>query len=188
MAMNRTEKQLLSMIGIQTRIEKLLENSLNKNGKKKGSNSDNSSNITTSVSSVNTLPIGKTLTNIETESKKTNILLNKLLKLDNAKSKDTSREIKSTAKDLGNFSNKISKLVKVVQLASKLPDVAIDKFKSILMVTVFIDPKTGKSFIEKSDIKRAEESSKILMNVLKGIALFGVTLVAFSFADRKSVV
>lgn len=170
-----TERQLQQMINIQSRIEAMLEKKLTKKGQPEDSQP------TTGTISTEFVKMANSLEGIEKESKKTNQLLEKLIDVSTYSTTETAKEITTSSKALEKLGKGTDKLLKVVQTIGNLPDKAVDKFQSVLMLSAFLNPKDGKPLADEKQFERAENASKSIMNIVKGIALLGVTMVAFSF-------
>lgn len=171
-----TEKQLQQMISINSRIETMLDKAL----KKKDKSSAGGDDPVTTLLSTEFVKITTSLQGIEEQSKKTNKLLEKLIKVNTYEEKGVAKELSKTAKTFSGLGKSTEKLLNAVKIIGQLPEKAIDKFRSVIMLTAYLDPKTGKELVSDKQHENAKNTSKLIMNLVGGIALFGLTLVAFS--------
>ena len=172
---NSSEKTLNALLSTANRIEKLLESEINKK--------DKSLNVNKVIGGIdrNFAKMSKNLEKIVSQTKTTNQLLEKLIDINTYKAESITKETKETVKQLNALGKNTEKLFKAIQLIGKIPDKAINKFGDLLMLLAFINPKTQKPIADKEQLEQAKQTSKILTDIVKGIALFGLVLVGFSF-------
>ena len=176
MATTPTEKLLVNLLNSSKRIEELLD-------KKKPADKDDGTISTEVIGGMSSdlKSISNSLKNIEGESKKTNELLRDLIDVSTYSKKEVNAELKDTAKAMSKLGGGVNRMVNAVQILGKVPDAAIDKFKSMIMLSAFLDPKTGDPLATQQDFDNAASASNMILKIVGGVALVGITMVGFSF-------
>ena len=173
-----TEKLLGNLLSSSKRIEQLLEK---KDSKKKDDKDEAviTAEVVGGITS-NMKEMTKSVKNIEKESKKTNELLEKLIKVNTKSDEAVFDEADTIVKSVSNLGIGINRLIRLVRRVGNLPDKSVDRFKEIVMVSAFLDPKTGQPFATEKHFKQAAEASQSIINISKGIAFMGLTMVGFA--------
>lgn len=171
---SQTEKQLQQMINVQLRIEKMLETVVDKK-KDKGAQP-----VSTEIST-EFVNIAASLQSIDKEAKQTNVLLKELIAAQTYTSQETAKDISAAAKAMESMGGGVEKVVQVAKEAGSISDSEIDSFRKIILITAFINPEDGKALVDDKHLEAAARATEGIMNIAKGIALMGLTMVLMSF-------